>query len=126
MVHPGAIPSLRALAISTVKNPPWPLIVVLFGILLRLSRYIFDDSLYNDETSLSDNVLGRSFSGLLRPLSDSQAAPIAFLFSLKLTSFVFGPGEYALRLVPLLAGLVSMVLFYYLAKRVLDPVPALV
>ncbi len=116
---------VKALAALPVGKAVWPGILILFGLILRLTRYLFDVSLYNDETSVVFNVLERGFSSLATPLDWDQAAPVAFLASVKLTSVLFGVSEYALRLVPLLSGLFSVVLFYVLAKRTLDPIPAL-
>jgi hypothetical protein len=100
-------------------------LALLFGLALRLSRYLANQSLYVDEASLALNVLWRSFPGLAAPLDHGQAAPVGFLFSVKASSVLFGANEYALRLVPLLAGLASVVLFYFLARRILDSTPAL-
>ncbi len=68
---------------------------------------------------LALNVLHRGYGGLTRPLGLIQGAPIGFLWLEKTSVLIFGSNEYALRLVPLLAGLASMILFDPLAQRVL-------
>jgi hypothetical protein len=118
-------PAKRAILAARAALFSWPGLALLFGLALRLSRYLANQSLYVDEASLALNVLWRNFPGLAAPLDHDQAAPIGFLFSVKASSILFGASEYALRLVPLLAGLASVVLFYFLARRILASSPAL-
>jgi hypothetical protein len=69
---------------------------------------------------LARNILDRSFAGLLQPLGLNQGAPVGFLMLQKLAVTALGASEYALRLVPLLAGLISVPLFWRLSRRLLD------
>lgn len=94
------------------------------GVALRLWQYLLNRSLWLDEAYLALNLTHRSFAGLLKPLDFDQGAPLAFLWMEKALLRVFGNGEYALRLLPLVAGLVSLLLFYKLAKDVLSPAAA--
>ena len=94
--------------------------LLFIGIFLRLARYMADRSLWLDEVLLARNILERSFSGLLTPLSLNQGAPVGFLMLQKLSVTLLGGSEYALRLVPLLAGIISVPLFWRLARRMLD------
>jgi len=91
------------------------------GVCLRLAQYALDRSLCLDEAYLSLNLLHRSFAGLLRPLDYHQGAPLGFLLAEKYAIRLFGPTELSLRLLPLLAGLASMFLFYKVAKDILRP-----
>ena len=91
------------------------------GFLLRLGQYLLDRSLWLDEAYLSLNILHRSFSGLLQPLDYHQGAPLGFLFVEKSALHFLGPGELSLRLLPLLAGLISLFLFFRVAKDILRP-----
>jgi len=68
---------------------------------------------------LAKGILVRSFSQLLGLLDYSQMAPVGFLFIEKTLVLNFGDGEYVLRLFPLLAGILSLFLFYGLARRIL-------
>ena len=92
----------------------WALIGV--GIAVRSVQYFANRSLWYDEALLARNIVGRSFAGLLLPLERS-GAPVGFLMVEKLSVDAFGPSEWALRLLPFLASLVSLVLFYWLAQR---------
>jgi hypothetical protein len=94
------------------------------GVGLRIRQYVFHRSLWNDEAALALNVLVRGYSGLTRPLAIAQGAPIGFLWLEKSATEVFGSGEYALRLMPLLAGVASVVVFRSLVARVLHPLAA--
>ncbi len=62
----------------------------------------------------------RSFAGLLKPLDYHQGAPLGFLLLEKLATRIAGNGELALRGVPLLAGLISLVLFWRVARAYLS------
>lgn len=91
------------------------------GVLLRLRYYLANRSLWFDEAMLTLNILERDFAGLLQPLDYNQGAPPGFLFLVKACVETLGNSEYALRFVPFLAGILSLVGFYYLAKRILYP-----
>jgi hypothetical protein len=56
---------------------PW--VIIGFGAVLRVLQYLYNRSLWNDEAGLALNIVGRSFAGLLQPLSYGQAAPFGFL-----------------------------------------------
>ncbi|MBC7226683.1 MAG: glycosyltransferase family 39 protein [Thermoflexales bacterium] len=94
------------------------------GIAARLAQYLGNRSLWLDEAYLALNILGRDFSGLLRPLDNHQIAPPLFLWALKLAVSLWGDRETVLRLVPLIGGILSLPLFYRLARRVLGPLGA--
>ena len=100
------------------------LAAVALGCLLRFVQYLLNRSLWMDEAYLALNIVHRSFAGLRQPLDYHQGAPIGFLMLQKSATLLWGGGEHALRLVPLLAGLASVILFYELASRTL-PLKAL-
>lgn len=95
-------------------------ILVGLGVALRVVQYASNRSLWIDEARLALNLLDRPIATLATPLADSQAAPIGFLFLVKLLSEVFGGSEYALRLLPFLASLLSLFLFRSLARRIAE------
>jgi hypothetical protein len=86
-----------------------------------MRQYLANRSLWLDEASLSLNIMHRTFVGVWRPLDYHQGAPIGFLLLQKLVVSLFGTSEYALRLFPLLAGLLSILLFYKLADKTILP-----
>lgn len=95
------------------------LAAVALGCLLRIGQHLLNRSLWMDEAYLSLNILHRSFAGLCRALDYHQGAPIGFLLLEKSAVRLLGGSEYVLRLLPLLAGIASVLLFYTLASKVL-------
>jgi hypothetical protein len=118
----AAAPSPRADQLSRVA---WG--IVALGVALRLIRYLANRSLWLDESFLAESLLTYSFKQLAtEPLANWQAAPVGFLWLEKLAVVLLGTCEYALRLVPLIAGVISVPLFRALALRCLPAVGALV
>lgn len=99
--------------------------MVLLGIACRVARWAADNSLWGDDAALAMNLLNRSWLGLLSPLAYHQSAPPGFLLLQKGVVTLLGPGESALRLVPLLAGVAGLVVFARLALLALEPAAAL-
>lgn len=92
------------------EPPPRPVGITLFivlglGAFFRLFEYFRNRPLWLDETMLALGIGGHGYAGLLGSLDYDQTAPPLFLWALKTASLVAGMSEYALRLLPLLAGL---------------------
>lgn len=92
--------------------------LALAGLTLRLRQYLVNRSLWLDEAMLANNILARDVVGLFRPLDDDQGAPIGFLLLQKLVTSTLGDSEYALRLIPFLAGCLALVLMFLLTKKI--------
>jgi len=92
-------------------------ILLCLGFVLRIRQYLIGRSLWVDEAMLSLNIINRDFFGLFKPLDYNQGAPIGFLLIEKIFNLLFGRNELALRLFPLLLGLLSVWVFYLLLKR---------
>lgn len=87
--------------------------------MLRLWQYLGNPSLWIDELALARNILERPVSALVgAPLDFAQVAPAGFLLLVKAAVSLFGNGENALRLVPLLGALIALPLFLALSRRV--------
>lgn len=97
------------------KKLPW--IIICLGVILRLVQYLFNRSLWLDESYLALNIIDRTFLELLQPLSYNQGAPIGFLILEKIAVQIFNSSEYVLRLFPFLSGIASIFLFYGVAKH---------
>jgi Dolichyl-phosphate-mannose-protein mannosyltransferase len=93
---------------------------------LRLRPYFANRSLWLDEAFIALNLIHRPLSGLSGRLVLHQAAPLGFLWVSKIVEMTLGPGERALRLLPLLCGLAAIPLFFLLARRLLAPSAAIV
>lgn len=94
------------------------------GTVIRLRQYVVGRSLWVDEAALGLNIINRTAPELLRPLDYLQGAPIGYLLLTRLAVVVAGPGELALRAVSIVGGLLALLLFAVLARRVLDAWPA--
>jgi uncharacterized membrane protein len=101
-------------------------LIILVGVVIRLGYYSLDRSLWRDEAMLAYNLIDRSYSELLKPLEYNQHAPPLFLLVERLIVSHLGHGEKALRLQSLAAGIVSVLLFGSLARRLLNERAALV
>jgi hypothetical protein len=93
------------------------LFLLLVGFALRLRQYLVNRSLWLDEAMLANNIVGRDFAGLFRPLDNDQGAPVGFLLLQKSITLLFGDSEFALRLLPFLAGCLALVLMFLLVRR---------
>ncbi len=97
----------------------WAWLLLLIGIIIRVKLYLFNRSLWLDEASLCVNITEKSFLQLLDQTNyyNAQVAPIGFCYVEKLMTLFFGINEYALRIFPLIAGIVSMFYLYLFIKR---------
>ena len=89
-----------------------------FGVLCRVRQYGANTSLWHDEAFVALNAIQKSFAGLLGSLDWHEASPPGFLIVEKLIVLSLGRSEYALRLIPLLAGIAAMIGFAGLARQV--------
>ena len=104
----------------------WLCIISAVGIAVRLEQYVFNRSLWLDESLMVLNLLHRSFAQLTKRLDYQLVAPLGWLFAEKSCSLLFGPSELAFRLVAILSGCLAMVLVALLARRLLAPRGAVV
>jgi len=94
------------------------------GAAYRLWGVLAFPTIAGDDALLSLNVATRSYTGLLETLDYDQVAPVLFLWLLRLAADLGGVNELALRFVPLVAGIVLPIATWSVARRVLDPWPA--
>lgn len=91
------------------------------GIIIRLVQFLANRALWIDEAALASSLVNRSYSGLfLKTLDYNQTAPPGFLIVERFFVQLFGTGERALRFFPFLAGIGSLFLFFYVARRILN------
>lgn len=101
------------------------MLVGVLGIGLRWRRYLFARSLWLDEAALAVNILQRDPLTLAGSLEFGQVAPYGFLLVTKGIAAVFGPSELALRLLPFLASVGSMILLAVLLRRFVSPLASI-
>lgn len=94
--------------------------LILVGIGLRIYQWLLNRSLWRDECYLAVNIVERGFGELHKPLEYSQSAPYLFLVASKCMVSVFGTSELVLRFIPLTASILSLWVFWFLAKECLD------
>ena len=98
----------------------WIWLFLALGVAARVIRYALRFPLWEDESFLAANFLQRGYPDLAGPLDYFQVCPLGFLWVQLTAVKLLGFNEYALRLVPLLAGLASLFLFRRLAGRFLQ------
>ena len=125
--HLDAKPSLgafRGLTDRLADGLTWAALSV--GIAARLLQYWRQPSLWVDESMLALAIGTRRFSELAMPLEYGQMAPVGFSGIEWLALEVFGSDERALRLIPMVSGVIALVLLTVLARKVLSRAAAAV
>ena len=89
--------------------------VVALGLVLRFAQYGHDREFWEDEAVLAVEIIQKTPLELTGVLAHDMNYPIGFLLVEKLMLALFGASEYAFRVFPLLAGLLSIVYFARLA-----------
>jgi hypothetical protein len=95
-------------------------LLIIAGSIPRLAHAFSGRALWFDEAALCINILERSFGALLAPLDFYQIAPPLYLWFLKACTIAAGANVYAVRLPSLLAGLITLVSFWYVARALLS------
>ena len=92
--------------------------IIVFGIILRASKYLPAFSMRGDELAVTLNLINRSVIDLItKPLDYEQAAPFGFVLLVKVLITVFGQSEYVLRLTAFVAGCISLILMQNLLSK---------
>lgn len=99
------------------------LLLLAVGVFWRLLRYLLRFPLWEDEAFLCLNFLELDYAGLTHELRNCQIAPLFFLWGELTALRLLGPSEWAMRLLPFLAGMGSLLLFWRLARLTLPPLP---
>jgi dolichyl-phosphate-mannose-protein mannosyltransferase len=86
------------------------------GAALRLIAYFANRSLWFDEAALAVNIIERPLPGIFKPLELHQGAPVGFLVAEKIITMILGPQEFALRLFPLICGLLTILVAVFVAR----------
>ncbi len=97
---------------------------LIFGLACRLFVYWLSFPIWRDEAALALNFVTRDFRGLLFELDNFQVAPLLFLWIEKAVYQWLGGSTGWLRFIPFLAGASALILFWDLARRCLEPLPA--
>lgn len=126
--HGSRVEAVRIPAVGAPRGARWAnriaIAAMVAGAAVRVEEFGSRRSLWVDEALVANNVVTRDFAGLLRPLSGEQGAPIGWLWAQRVAVIAFGNNEYSLRLVPLFAGLIALVIVHRIAIRLLSPLGA--
>jgi hypothetical protein len=99
-------------------------LLVVIGIGLRLRHFLENRSLWLDEAYVATRIIGRSWQEILNdtPMFPSQPKePLIFSLIAKLFTFILGNHEYALRLLPFAASVLTLILFFRFMRKYIDP-----
>ena len=89
---------------------------VIGGTLLRFRDWMHNPSLWLDELAVTRSITDRNFTQLTHPLLGGQAAAVGWLWSERAMILTFGVNERSLRFVPLLASVIGLMAFPFLAR----------
>src|SRR5437762_11919874 len=78
------------------------------GVLLRIVVYLTNRTMWLDELSLAGNLVKQRILDFSTPLTNDQLAPFGFLIVQRAIVHVLGESNFALRLVPLAAGIMAL------------------
>jgi 4-amino-4-deoxy-L-arabinose transferase-like glycosyltransferase len=101
-------------------------ILIALGAALRIWHWATRAPLWADEAALAMNIGPKGFSEMGRPFVLYQLCPYGYLAISKISTLLFGTGEHALRLVPLLAGTAMLAAVALAARRIASRAAALV
>jgi hypothetical protein len=94
------------------------LIAVAGGLAWRLVRFGLHFELTGDESGIMRSVMERGYAALLEPLSYNNVSPPLFLWMTKFLDSLF-QNEWAVRLIPFLAGLGAVAMFGLICREAL-------
>ncbi len=107
-----------AFSLQTWQRLAWAFIGI--GVFVRLVRYLLVFPLWGDECMLAENFLTRDYLTLLKPLDYCQIAPPLYLWMELAVVKLLGFSELSLRLVAIVGGVASLLLFRHVASRLLS------
>ena len=115
-----ALPNLSTRAITRCT-----ILLLIVGLAARLLRYALDFPIWGDEAMLAVNFAWLDYRQLTQGLHLTQVAPLLFVWGERTAYLWLGPDEYSLRLLPLLAGVGSLLLYWHLTRVLLPPLARL-
>lgn len=101
-------------------------LIILLGFYLRSKGYFTNPSFWHDECGLAWNIKFKNYSELFGNLRFLQVAPPFFLLSTKFLTNIFGFSEVIFRLIPFLTACLSIIGFYFIARKVLNKKSSLI
>ena len=93
------------------------LIVVALGIFIRIHAFLHTHNIFYDEAALLLNIKERTYSQLFLPLDYEQCCPPLFMILGKFIYTHFGLNLYAIKSIPFVFSLLSLILFTFLSLK---------
>jgi hypothetical protein len=103
---------------AALRSPAVWLVLLAVGLAARCRQYFGCPSYWYDEAYLLVNIYDCSFAELIGPLRAEVVIPPFFLWLLRGLYLLLGPGELAMRLPAMAAGVASLFTLAALARRV--------
>ena len=101
-------------------------LLALAGTALKIYQWYFSRPVWLDEQMVLLNARDRTLTELMRPLWLDQAAPIGWMTLQHLVIAVFGSSDRAMRAVPVLCGIATIWVAWWMAMRWMRPLAAAV
>jgi hypothetical protein len=120
-VAPSAAEPARLAGLSSRTATRLALGILLLGVAWRTVRYLLQFPFWGDEAMLAMNFAWFDFTQLTQRLENCQIAPLLFLWGERAAYALLGPGELSLRLLPFLAGIGSLLVYWRLTGLLLEP-----
>jgi hypothetical protein len=95
--------------------------LLLLGLLWRTVRFLLQFPIWGDEAMLAVNLVWFDYGQLVQRLENCQIAPLLFLWGEKTAFRWLGPEMLSMRLLPFLAGIASLGLYWRLSTLLLEP-----
>lgn len=111
----------RTSPLRPVRLAHFLVFLVALGLAWRVLRYALGFPIWGDEAFVAVNLLERDYTGMIEPLIYGQIVPLVFMWAELAISRVLGYSEWALRLLPFLAGIIAVPLFWRFAATTLKP-----
>lgn len=100
-------------------------LLIIAGLIWRTARYLAAWPIWGDEAFVAVDFLTRDYADMLKPSQYGQIVPLLFMWGELAICRAFGSSEQALRLLPFVAGVLSLLLYWRLARTTLAPRTAL-
>jgi hypothetical protein len=105
---------------ADIWNARLALAVIVASLAARIYLYAFAPSLWDDEIFLCLAIITHPISDLVRKLDFEQFAPLGFVWLQRIAVDIAGVSERSLRLVPFLAGCLSVIAAWDASRRLFN------
>lgn len=94
------------------------ILLFVYAIAYKTDVWLCEPGFFGDEGALITNLQNRTFLQLFLPLDENQCCPPFIMCFFKLTYMIFGLNEAALRFLPYISGVASLILAFFIGKKV--------